>query len=95
VAAAAETWLLVEIEKRWSLRPADSADTAADEPFAPDASPPSARNSPPSEVSFKRRLPPHISQARSVGSRPASASSSDPLLRVSRTGMWTIGPRRC
>ena len=33
-AAAAKTWLLAQIAKKRSARPADSADTASDRPFA-------------------------------------------------------------
>jgi hypothetical protein len=33
-AAAVKTWLLAQLEKKWPARSADSADTAADEPFA-------------------------------------------------------------
>ena len=35
-AAAAKTWLLAQIGKKRSARPADSADAVPDEPFAPE-----------------------------------------------------------
>jgi hypothetical protein len=35
-AAAAKTWLLAEIEKKRTSRPADSPDMAPDEPCAPE-----------------------------------------------------------
>jgi hypothetical protein len=35
-AAAAKTWLLAQIAKKQSAWPADSADTARDQPFAPE-----------------------------------------------------------
>ena len=35
-AAAVKTWLLAQIEKKLFARSADIADTAADEPFAPE-----------------------------------------------------------